>query len=320
MLLPFSFYTLPAYDRRYSSLYPMNNPKGCLIPVGGAEDKEAGLDNFFEMGILKMIISQIPEGEEPRIEVITTASGDPDDTFNDYKEGFNKLGCQNVGHLNIRTRAEAELPKNLERLEACNCVMMSGGDQLRLSTIFGGTSALRLITKRYEGEQFVVAGTSAGAMVMSNPMIYEGRAERANRKGEVKIVSGFGLLDDVIIDTHVDKRGRFSRLAQAVAAQPGALGVGLGEDTGLMVTKGRQMEVIGSGSIILIDGRSIACTNIADIDAGEPITVQNLAVHILAAGDHYDIAKRSFGKPPRQPHLQLAAACAVAQDAARPAT
>ncbi len=275
----------------------MNTPKGCLIPVGGAEDKEAGLENFFEMGILKKIIGQIPEGEEPRIEVITTATSDPEDTFNDYKEGFAKLGCEHVGHLNIRTRAEAELPKNLERLQAYNCVMMSGGDQLRLSTIFGGTAALRLITKRYESEQFVVAGTSAGAMVMSNPMIYEGRAERANLKGEVKIVSGFGLLDNVIIDTHVDKRGRFSRLAQAVAAQPGALGIGLGEDTGLVVTKGRQIEVIGSSSIILIDGRGISCTNIADIDAGEPITVQNLCVHILAAGDHYDIAKRMFDKP-----------------------
>ncbi len=246
--------------------------------------------------MLKKIISQIPNGAEPRIEVITTASGDPEDAFEAYREGFEKLGCHTVGHLNIRSRAEAELPENLERLQACNCVMMSGGDQLRLSTIFGGTAALRLIYRRYESEEFVVAGTSAGAMVMSNPMIYEGRAERANLKGEVKIVSGFGLLDDVIIDTHVDKRGRFSRLAQAVAAQPGALGVGLGEDTGLMVTEGHNIEVIGSSSIILIDGRGIACTNIADIDAGQPITVQNLTVHILAAGDRYDIAKRTFLK------------------------
>lgn len=196
----------------------MNTPKGCLIPVGGAEDKDAELENFFELGILKKIIGQIPDGEDPCIEVITTAAGDPVDAFNAYKAGFKKLGCASVGHLNIRTRAEAELPETLERLQACNCVMMSGGDQLRLSTIFGGTAALRLISKRYEQEQFVIAGTSAGAMVMSNPMIYEGQAERANLKGEVKIVSGFELLDDVIIETHVDKRGRFSRLAQAVAA------------------------------------------------------------------------------------------------------
>ncbi len=274
----------------------MNTPKGCLIPVGGAEDKEAELENFFEMGILKKIIGQIPEGDDPQIEVITTAAGDPADAFKAYKEGFKKLGCASVGHLNIRSRAEADAPETLERLKACNCVMMSGGDQLRLSTIFGGTEALRIIYRRYEGELFVVAGTSAGAMVMSNPMIYEGQAERANLKGEVKIVSGFGLLDDVIIDTHVDKRGRFSRLAQAVAAQPGALGVGLGEDTGMVVTKGRRIEVIGSGSIVLIDGRNILCTNIADIDAGSPITVQNLAVHILAAGDFYDIKMRAFPK------------------------
>lgn len=272
----------------------MNIPKGCLIPVGGAEDKGAELENFFEMGILKKIIGQIPAGEDPRVEVITSAAAGPDEAFESYRAGFEKLGCGTVGHLNIRSRAQAELPETIARLEACNCVMMSGGDQLRLSTIFGGTSALRTICRRYENEQFVVAGTSAGAMVMSNPMIYEGRAERANLKGEVKIVSGFGLLNSVIIDTHFDKRGRFSRLAQAVAAQPGALGIGLGEDTGLMVTGGREIEVIGSSSIILIDGRGIACTNIVDIDAGHPITVQNLTVHILAAGDRYDISARTF--------------------------
>lgn len=274
----------------------MNIPKGCLIPVGGAEDKDAELENFFELGILKKIIGQIPDGEEPHIEVITTAAGDPADAFKSYKEGFKKLGYTSVSHLDVRTRGEADDPGILKRLESCNCVLMSGGDQLRLSTIFGGTEALRTICRRYDEEKFVIAGTSAGAMVMSNPMIYEGQAERANLKGEVKIVSGFGLLDDVIIDTHVDKRGRFSRLAQAVAAQPGALGIGLGEDTGLLVTKGRRIEVIGSGSIILIDGRAISCTNIADINAGDPITVQNLAVHILAAGDFYDIKMRAFAK------------------------
>ena len=196
----------------------MYNPKACLIPIGGAEDKDGELENFFEVGILTKMLSQIPEGGPPRIEVITTAAADPGSTFADYREGFKKLGCTTIGHLSIRKRAEAELPQNVARLEACNCVMMSGGDQLRLSTIFGGTAALDTIRRHYETEQFVIAGTSAGAMVMSNPMIYEGRAAQANFKGEVKKIPGLGSLDNVIIDTHVDKRGRFSR----------ALGIGLG--------------------------------------------------------------------------------------------
>lgn len=125
-------------------------------------------------------------------------------------------------------------------------------------------------------------------------MIYEGRAEKANLKGEVRIASGFGLIDDVIIDTHFDKRGRFSRLAQAVAAQPGALGIGLGEDTGFILTEGAHIRVIGSSSIILIDGGGIRCTNIAEIETGSPITVQNLSVHILAAGDSYNLVERVF--------------------------
>ncbi len=276
----------------------MTVPKGCLIPIGGAEDKTAEFDNFYDIGILKHILDQIPEGEQPRIEVVTSAAAEPEAAFESYRIGFEKLGGPRTGHLDIRSRAEAGSDETIRRLAACNCVMIAGGDQLRLSTIFGGTAALRTICRRYEKEKFVIAGTSAGAMAMSNPMIYAGLTERANLKGEVKIASGFGLLRDVIIDTHVDKRGRFSRLAQAVAAQPGALGIGLGEDTGLIVTKGHRMQVIGSGSIILVDGRGITCTNIADIGEGAPISVQNLGVHILAAGDAYDLSLRDFMKPP----------------------
>lgn len=278
-------------------VHPVANPKGYLIPASGVEDAQIGLKKFLEPGILKKIISLIPEGEEPLIEVINTAPAGSMAPFSAYKEAFSKLGCTDVAHLNIRTRDAADLPETLERLEACNCVIFSGDDGLRLSNILGGTAALRTICRRYETEPFVVAGTSAGARVMSSPVIYGGKTGRANLKGEVRLGPGLGLLNDVIIETHVDMRGHFNRLAQAVAARPGALGVGLGEDTGLMVSKGRRMEVIGSGSIILIDGRNILRSNIADIDAGEPITVQNLTVHILGAGGHYDIPMRAFLNP-----------------------
>jgi cyanophycinase len=277
-------------------------PLGHLVAVGGAEDKGTDLEkgilqrnrlNFFELGILKSIVSII-DGNEPRVEVITTASSIPDEVAQNYIDAFHKLGCDNVGHLRIRNREDATLPENLERLKACNCIMFSGGNQLRLSSIFGGTQFLSVLKHRYQTEKFLIAGTSAGAMAMSNTMIYEGNAATANLKGEVKITTGLGLMHDVIIDTHFDKRGRFNRLAQGVAAQPGAVGIGLGEDTGIVVSEGHQLRAIGSGSVVIIDGRYIEYNNIADIAFGKPISVENIIVHIMSKGDVYNLETRKF--------------------------
>ena len=278
-------------------------PQGHLIAVGGAEDKGTDLEkgilqrnrlNFFELGILKNIVSLIASGEAPRVEVVTTASSIPDEVAQNYKDAFEKLGCLDVGHLRIRNREDAALPDNLERLKACNCIMFSGGNQLRLSSIFGGTTFLDILKSRYQDENFLIAGTSAGAMAMSNTMIYEGNAGTANLKGEVKITTGLGLLQNVIIDTHFDKRGRFNRLAQAVAAQPGAIGIGLGEDTGVIVSDGFELKAIGSGSVVIIDGKNIEYNNIADVSLGKPISVEGIIVHIMSKGDCYNLQTRKF--------------------------
>lgn len=281
----------------------MTYPKGYLISVGGAEDKGTDLErgiiernrlNFFEIGILRNVLGLIRNDGEPTVEVITTASQIPDEVAVNYKDAFGKLGCTKVGHLRIRNREDATNPEYLERLRNCDCIMLSGGNQLRLSSIFGGTEFLEILRERYETEQFVIAGTSAGAMAMSNTMIYEGNAAMAHLKGEVKITTGLGLVQGVIIDTHFDKRGRFNRLAQAVAAQPGAIGIGLGEDTGMIVTEGHLLTVIGSGCVTIIDGKFIDYNNIADIDFGKPIAVENLVVHLLSKGDSYNVQTRKF--------------------------
>lgn len=280
----------------------MTYPLGKLVAVGGAEDKGTDLEkgilqrnrlNFFELGILKNIVSLIG-ADGPCVEVITTASSIPDEVAQNYKDAFEKLGCLNVGHMRIRNREDVAQPEYLERLNACNCIMFSGGNQLRLSSIFGGTNFLDILKHRYEQGNFLIAGTSAGAMAMSNTMIYEGNAAIANLKGEVKITTGLGLLHNVIIDTHFDQRGRFNRLAQAVAAQPGAIGIGLGEDTGIIVSQGHELEAIGSGSVVIIDGKNIEHNNIADIDFGMPISVENIIVHIMSKGDRYNLETRTF--------------------------
>jgi cyanophycinase len=283
----------------------LNIPKGYLVSVGGAEDKGTDLEigiiernrlSFFELGILSNIIQLIKktDDDQPLIEVLTTASSIPDEVFDNYKDAFNKLGCNKVGHLRIRAREDAAHADYLQRIKQCNCIMISGGNQLRLSSILGGTEFLDIIKSRYENEQFVIAGTSAGAMAMSNTMIYEGNAAKANLKGEVKITTGLGLMQNVIIDSHFDKRGRFNRLAQAVAANPGAIGIGLGEDTGVIVTNGTELKAIGSGSVVIVDGKMIEYNNIGDVQFGQPISVQNLLVHIMSLGDHYNILTRKF--------------------------
>jgi cyanophycinase len=280
----------------------MSHPKGKLIAVGGAEDKGTDLEtgeinrnnlNFFELGILRRFVEECG-GAAAAIEVITTASTIPIEVGNNYLNAFGKIGCTNVGVLNIRNREDATRIEMVERLRKCNGVMFSGGNQLRLSATFGGTEFLKILHQRFQNESFVVAGTSAGAMAMSNTMIYEGNATRAHLKGEVKITTGLGFMDNVIFDSHFEKRGRFSRLAQAVSANPGCIGIGLGEDTGMLITDGNKMEAIGSGLVIIIDGHAIRHSNIADIPEGNPISIENLTVHFCEKGNGYLVKDRRF--------------------------
>ncbi|MEO7922334.1 MAG: cyanophycinase [Chitinophagaceae bacterium] len=280
----------------------MSHPKGKLIAIGGAEDKGTNLEtgeiyrnnlNFFELGILRKVMEE-SGGASARIEVITTASMIPYEVGENYLNAFGKIGCTNVGVMHIRTRQDAMNTEYLDRIRDCDCVMFSGGNQLRLSATDGGTEFLSILKKRYQEEDFVVAGTSAGAMAMSNTMIYEGNATRAHLKGEVKITTGLGFINSVIIDSHFEKRGRFGRLSQAVATNPGCIGIGLGEDTGMLITEGNKMEAIGSGLVIIIDGHDILHSNIADIPDGNPISLENLKVHFCEKGNGYLIRERKF--------------------------
>lgn len=282
----------------------MQQPSGKLIAIGGAEDKGTVPEkgelqklsnlNFIELGILNRIVQE-SGGTAAKIEVITTASMIPNEVGENYLNAFGKIGCTDVSVMNIRNRADVVIPEFIERIRNCDAVMFSGGNQLRLSTIFGGTQLLQLMLQRYHNDAaFVVAGTSAGAMAMSNTMIYEGNATRAHLKGEVKITTGLGFMDDVVFDSHFEKRGRFNRLSQVVATNPSCLGIGLGEDTGMLITHGNKMEAIGSGCVIIIDGYDIRYSNIADVPDGSPFSIENLKVHVCEKGNGYLVNKRDF--------------------------
>jgi cyanophycinase len=276
------------------------NIRGKLIIIGGAVDKgsftETDLDknkpqnlNFFEEGILKRLIKESKKQELSRVEVVTTASKIPKEIGAEYVKAFSFLGATNVDVLNIERREQAMEPEVLERLKVADLVMFTGGDQLRLTSILGGTAFHDILLDKYRNEDFIYAGTSAGAAAASNNMIYQGSSSEALLKGEVKITSGLGLIDDVIIDTHFVQRGRIGRLFQAVVGNPKVLGIGLGEDTGLLITNGRQMEAIGSGLVILVDGREIKDTNLTQVELGQPISINHLVTHVLSKHDTFDL-------------------------------
>ena len=293
-------------------------PKGKLVIIGGAVDLGTNISasenikkpdhlQFFEHGILKRIITEAAHTENPVVEVITTASQIPELVGEEYIKAFNQLHVNNVNVLDIRSREDAANPAYLTRIKEADVVMFTGGDQLRLSSIFGGTEFLFILKDRYLHDYLLVAGTSAGAAAASANMIYRGQSNDAMIKGEVQITAGLGFIDSVIIDTHFVQRGRIGRLFYAVASNPGILGIGLGEDAGLLITEGKTMEAIGSGLTIVVDGRNIIETNIYNVELGMPVSVENLKVHVMSIYDKFDLrqhklfinktVKTAFGLP-----------------------
>jgi cyanophycinase len=277
-------------------------PKGKLIIIGGAVDMGTNLGSqeniikpnylkFFEQGILKRIITESAKQHNSVVEVITTASQIPELVGVEYIEAFKQLNVTHVGVLDIRSREDAKREEYLERIRVADVVMFSGGDQLRLSSIFGGTEFLQIMKNRYYQENFVIAGTSAGAAAASTNMIYRGQSHKALIKGEVQMTAGLGFIDSVIIDTHFVQRGRIGRLLYAVASNPGMLGIGLGEDAGLLITEGKMMEAIGSGLTILVNGRKMAETNIYDVEMGSPVSIKNMRVSVMSIYDKFDLAE-----------------------------
>ena len=276
----------------------MNNPKGKLIVIGGSVDRGSFSESkedlkrnlrFFEKGILKRITTESLKNNLSKIEIITTASNIPEEVGEEYINAFAQLDVMNVSVLNIKTREEANAPENVERLRVADVVVFTGGDQLRLTSIFGGTAFHYLLLEKYQNEEFIISGTSAGAAASSNNMIYQGNSHEALSKGEVKITGGLGFINNVIIDTHFVQRGRIGRLLYACASNPINLGIGLGEDTGLLIVNGNNMEAIGSGLVMLVDGTHMKDTNITDVEIGEPVSIENLIVHVMSLGDHFDL-------------------------------
>ncbi|OUJ75835.1 cyanophycinase [Hymenobacter crusticola] len=272
-------------------------PKGLLIAVGGHENKgeaaERGSNqdknnNFAPETILKRFCDELV-GNDPLIVVVPTASGEPDESAADYRRVFSELGRGRIEVLDIRNRADTLRPEHLALVEEAAGIWFTGGDQLRLTSILGGTAILQRLKERYTYERIVIGGTSAGATALSTPMIYEGTNNAGFRKGEIAITTGLQFMRDVAIDTHFVARGRIVRMAQILATNLSCVGIGLEEDTAVVVHDGRELEVIGSGLATILEAREDTATNIYDIEPDTPFYIRDLKIHFLSPGERYTL-------------------------------
>jgi cyanophycinase len=267
-------------------------PKGSLLLIGGHEQRQAAPEEDTAPDksadfILERFVQELPG--QRTIVVIPTASEEPEEAAQDYIEAFAQLGIERVEVLHIQNREQANGPEALDVINRADGVLFTGGDQLRLTALLGGTELLARLDERYRHEPIIIAGTSAGAAAMSTPMIYQGRNDAGFVKDEIHITTGLQLLRDVAIDTHFVKRGRMVRMAQIIATNPGCLGLGLEEDTAVLVTKGRELEVIGTGIVVLLDGRECTGNTIYEIDPGEVFSIRDLRLHLLAKGQRFTL-------------------------------
>jgi cyanophycinase len=275
----------------------MNTPKGKLIAIGGNESKGFGdlIDKDREIdlndGVLRDVLREMKP--EPLVYIFPLASQHQEEIGQSYIEAFAKLGFD-VSLMIIRDKKEVDDTRNLQKLTEADGLFLTGGDQSRLMKMLEGTDLLDLVKQRYLKDNFVIAGTSAGAMVMSEFMIQGGGSEESLIKGTVELASGFGFLPGAIIDTHFLERGRFSRLTEALCKKSKFTGVGLSEDTGVVITGGKQLRVIGTGTVIVIESDEIKNTNYSTRKLNEPVFIENLVIHILSKGTSYILKEKKF--------------------------
>ncbi len=265
-------------------------PKGVLVAVGGNEDKE------HDLYVLRRMVSLVKK-RSILIEVITSASEMPEKTSEMYQRAFDKISNTTVQFMHVHTREQADDEQYIQRIKKAHIIFFTGGDQLRITSTLGGTEFLKTIVNKYYTEDCIVAGTSAGATAMAQTMIYEGESSEALIKGSVKVTAGIGLMQNVVIDSHFIKRGRFSRLMEIITSNPGHIGIGLGEDTGIIIRKGCLIEAIGYGLVVVFNGKHIRYSNISSIDIGDAIAVENMHVHTLVNGYGYDLLNENFLTP-----------------------
>lgn len=261
--------------------------QGPLIIIGGHEDKEG------DKIILKAVADRLNGG---RLVLATIASHEPQGYFETYQKAFGALGVNDLVELYIGDRAETHAAEKLAVLQEAAGVFFSGGDQLRISSQIGDTPIEARIREIWRGGG-LLAGTSAGASVMSDTMMVRGSSAETHRIGDLQMSPGLGLVRDTIIDQHFAERGRIGRLLGAVAQSPRVLGIGIDEDTAIIL-EGDNFKVIGSGAVYVVDAEGVTASNVAEARAERALSIFDVRLHVLASGDGLNlITRRPHGQP-----------------------
>lgn len=272
-------------------------PRGTLIIIGGAEDKQDRCQ------ILRTVIAKAG-GVKARLVVLTVATEQPETVGAEYRYVFSRLGADDIDIVHVADRAMANERTTIEAVERATGLFFTGGDQLRITSTIGGTRLDAAMLAAYH-RGAVIAGTSAGASAMSDTMIVTGDDEDAPTRNTLNMAPGMGLLRDVIIDQHFAQRGRIGRLLSAIAQNPRALGVGIDEDTAIVVHPDQRFTAIGSNAVTVIDGRSITSTNASEASQTMPLALTDVTLHMLPVGYGFDLVRRrptAPATPERQPN------------------
>lgn len=262
----------------------LNGTKGKLVVIGGGEDKKD------DCAILKEFI-RLGGNSKARVVVMTVATDEPEESGAEYRKVFKKLGAADVYAVDVSSRKDVLDKKALNLIEQATALFFTGGDQIHVTSLLGGTEMQDLIYKRFN-DGLVIGGTSAGAAMMSNSMIIRGDSNCNPRFGCMEIGPGMDFLPGAMIDTHFSQRGRIGRLLTAVAQYPQNIGLGVDENTALLVSDDR-FTVLGENSVTVIDAGSITYTNLPDLAKGEALTLHGVQVHVLTEGHKYDLENRA---------------------------
>jgi cyanophycinase len=282
---------------------PGPRPKGRLLIIGGHEDKAHGKI------ILRELVRLVGSG---RLVVATLASEQPGAAWAEYEATLRGLGVRHLYHLKIASRADAESPGAMGVLEDAAAVFFTGGDQLRLTSLIGDTPVFSRCYEIFD-EGGTIAGTSAGAAVMSETMIVAGNGDMSARVGDsAHLAPGFSFAKDMLIDQHFAERGRIGRLLGVVAQNPRILGIGIDENTAIEVEPFRRFRVFGEGSVYVVDGASVSDTNVAEESRGRALSIFGVRLHLLTQGDEFDLETRT---PTRHPADEIEAQLGITEEA-----
>jgi cyanophycinase len=273
--------------------------QGTLIIIGGHEDKEG------ERVILREVARHLGGA---RLVLATVASHQPEGYFEAYREAFAPLGVSDLVELYVQERAEALEGDKLGVFEGAGGVFFSGGDQLRITSQIGDTPVEARVREVY-GRGGVIAGTSAGASVMSETMLVRGSSNESYRIGDLHMAPGLGLIPGVILDQHFGERGRIGRLIGAVAHNPRVLGIGIDEDTAIVVQAGR-FEVIGAGAVYVVDAAGVTSSNITESGPERALSITDVRLHVLSQSHTFDLTRR---RPDLAPDLSASQALEAQQ-------